>query len=123
MAHQKSIALIVGLGLVSLAAMAALAASRADIKKFPPVSGEIYGQASPGVRSITVNGKKVSFDSGQYFRSNVKLKPGEKYLILKINYEGLRIIKKYLILRKTAIKKFKVFVPKEKIEKDVQASK
>ncbi|MFA4844291.1 MAG: hypothetical protein WC632_04990 [Candidatus Margulisiibacteriota bacterium] len=123
MAHKKSTALILGLALTGLAACAALAASQADIKKFPPVSGEIYGQASPSVRSITVNGKPVSFDSGQNFKAAVNLRPGEKYLVLKINYEGLRIIKKYLILRKTAIKKFKVFVPKEKIEKDVQASK
>lgn len=93
-----------------------------DIKKFPPVSGEIFGQASPGVRGVTVNGKPVSFDSAQNFKAAVHLQPGEKYLVLKINYEGLRIIKKYLILRKSAIKKFKVFVPKEKIEKDVQKS-
>ena len=46
----------------------------------------------------------------------VKIKAGEKYLVLRINYEGLRIIKKYLILRKPAVKKFKVFVPKEKIK-------
>ncbi|MFA5112924.1 MAG: hypothetical protein WC529_01360 [Candidatus Margulisiibacteriota bacterium] len=108
--------------LVCLAA-AALAASKADIKKFPPVAGEIYGQAASGVRSISVNGKPVTFDASQNFKANVRMKAGEKYLVLRINYEGLRIIKKYLILRKSAIKKFKVFVPKEKLEKELKAIK
>lgn len=106
-----------------LLAAAALAASQADIKKFPPVSGEIFGQAAAGVRSVSVNGKPVAFDASQNFRTDVKLAAGEKYLILTINYENLRIIKKYLILRKSAVTKFKVFVPKEKIEKSLEALK
>ncbi|MCU0641929.1 MAG: hypothetical protein MUC35_07630 [Candidatus Margulisbacteria bacterium] len=100
-----------------------LAATAADIKKFPPIAGEIFGQAAAGVRSITVNGKPVTFDGAQNFRANVKLRAGEKYLTLRINYEGLRIIKKYLILRKSAVTKFKVFVPKEKLEKELRAIK
>lgn len=119
MAQKNSITLIL---LVCLAA-ACFAATQAEIKKFPPVSGEIYGQAASGVRSITVNDKPVSFDASQNFRTFIKLKAGEKYLILRINYEGLRIIKKYLILRRANVKTFKVFVPKEKIEKAVKAAK
>jgi len=95
----------------------------APAQKFPPVAGEIYGQAAAGVRSISVNGKPVTFDSAQNFKANVRLKAGEKYLVLRINYEGLRIIKKYLILRKSAVKTFKVFVPKEKLEKAIKAAK
>jgi hypothetical protein len=111
--------------LILLACLAAVcfAATKADIKKFPPVAGEIYGQAGAGVRSISVNGKPVSFDASQNFRSFVKLRAGEKYLILRINYEGLRIIKKYLILRKEKVKTFRVFVPKEKIEKAIRAAR
>jgi hypothetical protein len=111
------------LALVCCLATAALAATAADIKKFPPVAGEIYGQAASGVRSISINGKPVTFDASQNFQANVRMKAGEKYLVLRINYEGLRIIKKYLILRKSAIKKFKVFVAKEKLEKELKAIK
>jgi hypothetical protein len=100
-----------------------LAATQEDIKKFPPVSGEIFGQAAAGVRSVLVNGKTVPFDANQNFRTDVKLRAGEKYLTLTINYENLRIIKKYLILRRSAITKFKVQVTKEKIEKSIQAAK
>ena len=99
------------------------AATQEDIKKFPPVSGQIYGQAAAGVRSVSVNGKPVSFDSSQNFSADVKLRPGEKYLVLTINYDNLRIIKKYLILRKSAVSNFKVFVPKEKIEKSLAVLK
>jgi hypothetical protein len=99
------------------------AATQADIKKFPPVSGQIYGQAASGVQSVSVNGKPVPLDASQNFSTNVKLRAGEKYLVLTINYENLRIIKKYLILRKTAVSSFKVFVPKEKIEKSLAALK
>ncbi len=119
MAQKVSIALILTLCFVA----ASLAVSAADIKKFPPVSGEIYGQAGAGVRSISVNGKPVSFDANQNFRAFIKLRAGEKYLTLRINYEGLRIIKKYLILRKERVKSFKVYVPKEKIEKAVREAK
>lgn len=118
MAQKIRIALIL---LLCLSA-AAIAVSKSDIKKFPPVSGEIYGQAAPGVRSISINGKPVSFDAGQNFRALVNLKAGEKYLILRINYENLRIIKKYLIVRREKVK-FKVYVPKEKIEKAIKAAK
>ena len=88
-------------------------------QKFPPVSGQIFGQVSPGVRSATVNGQPVKFDASQNFTAPVRLRAGEKYLILTINYDNLRIIKKYLILRKSAVNNFKVFVPKEKIDKSL----
>jgi hypothetical protein len=121
MAQTKRL-LIAALGLLLLAA-AAGAVSQDDIKKFPPVSGQIYGQAAAGVRSVSVNGKPVAFDSSQNFSAEVKLRPGEKYLVLTINYDNLRIIKKYLILRKSAVSNFKVFVPKEKIEKSLAVLK
>ena len=118
MAQKKRFCLIIICGLVLCLCQTDLSAAIKDeFKKFPPVSGEIYGQATAGVKSITVNGKPVSFDANQNFRAFIKLKAGEKYLVLRINYEGLRIVKKYLILRRSPISKFKVFVPKEKIEK------
>jgi len=119
MAQKIRITLIL---LLCLAA-AALAASKADIKKFPPVSGEIYGQAAPGVTSILVNGRPVTFDAHQNFRAFVNLKAGEKYLTLRINYEEFRMIKKYLIIRRPQVKTFKVYVPKEKIEKAIKEVK
>ncbi len=120
MAQKIRAALICALLLLTAAVV--WAASQEDIKKFPPVSGEIFGQAATGVRSISINGRPVTFDAAQNFRTNVSLKAGEKYLTLVVNYENLRIIKKYLILRKTA-GKFKVQVTKEKIEQAVQAAK
>jgi hypothetical protein len=102
---------------------AAPAASKADLKKFPPVAGEVFGQAAAGVKSMSVNGRPVALDASQNFRTTVNLGRGEKYLTLRINYEGLRIIKKYLILRRPQVKTFKVFVPKEKIEKTIQVAK
>ncbi|MDD5594591.1 MAG: hypothetical protein PHG97_07640, partial [Candidatus Margulisbacteria bacterium] len=79
--------LVAGFLITLVICPAALAATKEDIKKFPPVSGEIYGQAAAGVRSVTVNGKPVSFDANQNFRAAVKLAAGEKYLTLRINYE------------------------------------
>jgi poly-D-alanine transfer protein DltD len=94
----------------------------APAQKFPPIAGEIYGQAAPGVRAISVNGKPVKFDAAQNFKATVSLKAGERYLVLRVNYGDLRIVKKYLILRKPAVKSFKVFVPKEKMEKEIKAA-
>ena len=88
---------------------------------FPPVSGEIFGQAGAGVKSITVNGKPVSVEADNTFRAPIQLKSGEKYLVLNILYDNLRIIKKYLILRRQRVEKFQVYVPKEKIEKPAEA--
>jgi len=117
MAQKKRSPFIIICVLIFFAAVCSWAAVKDEFKNFPPVSGEIYGQATAGVRSITVNGKPVSFDANQNFKASVNLKAGEKYLVLRINYEEFRIIKKYLILRRSPISKFKVFVPKEKIEK------
>lgn len=110
MAHQKSVFIILALG-------AALALSAFAAEKFPPISGEIYGQTVAGVKSINVNGKPVAIDNNLNFRTIVNLKAGEKYLTLNINYGSFRIVKKYLILRKPQVKTFKVYVPKEKIQK------
>lgn len=108
---------------VQLVSTATGAATLEDMEKFPAVSGEIFGQAIRGVKSITINKKPVQLDANQNFRAAVDLKAGEKYLTLQINYEGLRIIKKYLILRKKEAKTFKVFVPKDKFAETVQESK
>lgn len=117
MAQKESRNLIIsGLLLFCLAAAGQAAVSKEEAKKFPPISGDIYGQVLAGVHSMTINNKPVYVNPDQTFRSFVKLKAGEKYLILKINYEGLRIIKKYLIIRKPQIKSFRVFVPKEEIK-------
>lgn len=110
-------------GFLIILFIAGATADSEDAQKFPPVSGEIYGQTAAGVKSILVNGKPAKVDADQNFRAAVNLKAGEKYLTLTINYEGLRIIKKYLIMRKEAMKTFKVFVPKEKIEKTIRAAR
>lgn len=120
MAQKKSFTIAIVYGLLFLSAAASLTA---DIKKFPPISGEIYGQVVPGVKSIIVNGRPVPFDENQRFRAFINLKAGEKYLTLTLNYEGIRIIKKYLVLRREAVKKFKIYVPKEKVEKTVRAAR
>lgn len=92
-------------------------------EKFPAVSGEIYGQAAPGIMAIFANDQPVEFDGDGNFSAAVSLKAGEKYLTLRLDYEGLRIIKKYLILRKAEDKAFKVFVAKEMPEKPLKAKK
>jgi len=119
MAQKNCCALIL---LFCLLAHPSFAASQADIKKFPPVSGVISGQVPAGVISITINGQPVKTDSDQTFFFPLKLKAGEKYVILTINYKGLRIIKKYLITRKQAIEKFNVYVPPEKLAKPVEVA-
>lgn len=116
MAYQKSKYLIV-LFLLALA-LAAAAAKKAE--KYPPISGEIYGQTVRGVKAITVNNRAVAIDGNNNFRTTVSLKSGEKYLTLKINYGSFVIVKKYEIIRKAQVKTFKVFVPKEKIQRPVE---
>jgi|GEM_PF-1260852 len=116
MAHKKSIFIIIFWGLL------VLLPTQAE-EKFPPISGEIYGQAVPGLKSLLINGKKIPFDQDYNFQAKINLKAGQKYLTLVLNYENLRIIKKYLVLRKAAVKKFKIVVPKEKIEKAIEIAK
>jgi hypothetical protein len=121
MAQKESAAVIIGLLIICLFAGGAFAVpTPADIKKFPPVSGEIYGEGTRGINSISINGKPVALDPDLNFKAAVNLKAGEKYLVLRISYPTLTIIKKYLILRRSAVKKFKVFVAKENIEKMAQ---
>ena len=118
MAQKISVNLIIcGILLCLITGGVFAAVSKEDIKKYPPISGEIYGQAVSGVKAVKVNGKPVLLDPKLNFSTTVKLKAGEKYLSLVIDYEGFRIIKKYLIIRKPQVKTFKVFVPKEKIQK------
>jgi hypothetical protein len=89
-------------------------------EKFPAVSGEIYGQAAPGIVAIFVNNQPVDFDEDGNFSATIHLKAGQKYLSLRLDYETLRVIKKYLILRKAKDKTFKVFVAKETPEKPIK---
>ncbi|MFH1387294.1 MAG: hypothetical protein ABIH50_06495 [bacterium] len=89
-------------------------------EKYPAVSGEIYGQAAPGIVAIYANDQPVDFDAQGNFGTDISLKDGEKYLTLRLEYEGLKVIKKYLILRKAKDKTFTVFVSKEKAEEPLE---
>ncbi|MFA6169263.1 MAG: hypothetical protein WC772_00630 [Candidatus Margulisiibacteriota bacterium] len=99
------------------------APSAEDIKKFPAISGDVSGVAIPGLKSIFINDKQIKVQPDNTFATRVNLKAGEKYLILKINYTGLRVIKKYLVLRSEKSKQFKVFVPKTEIETPLKVAK
>lgn len=114
MAHSKSQNLIFLSGLLLISILGGIAWGAS---KFPPISGQVYGQAVPGVKSLTINGKAIPLDNNLNFRTVVNLKEGEKYLTLNINYGSFRIIKKYTIIRKPQVKTFKVYVPKENIQK------
>ncbi|MFA6430822.1 MAG: hypothetical protein WCV91_00340 [Candidatus Margulisiibacteriota bacterium] len=116
MAKKRSIKLILSLLIFVFTAGILNAA-----ESFPPISGEIYGQAAPGAKSITINNKRVKMGANNNFSSTVNLRSGEKYLTLIINYGEFRVIKKFLVLRKSSVKHFKVYVPKEKIEKPSMA--
>lgn len=106
------------MGLITLGLLALSCPSQGESRtKFPPISGVIFGQTVAGVKSITVNNRPVEIDANQSFNAKVDMKAGEKYLTLTINYGSFKIVKKYLILRKPQVKTFKVFVPKEKIQK------
>ncbi|MFH1390563.1 MAG: hypothetical protein ABIH56_07595 [Candidatus Margulisiibacteriota bacterium] len=111
------------LALALLTGGAALAAPSAeDIKSFPAINGDVSGVAIPGVNSISINDKQVKVNPDNTFSTRVSLAAGEKYLILKINYTGLRVIKKYLVLRSEKSKQFKVFVPKQEIETPIKVA-
>lgn len=109
--------------LLLLAGAVFAAPSAEDIKSFPAISGDVSGVAIPGLKSIFINDKQVKVKADNTFASRVNLKAGEKYLILKINYTGLRVIKKYLVLRSEKSKQFKVFVPKAEIETPLKVAK
>ncbi|MGB9613818.1 MAG: hypothetical protein ACPL4K_06590, partial [Candidatus Margulisiibacteriota bacterium] len=67
MAQKESVIITVFLAL--FLAFAAVAVSKGE--KFPPISGEIYGQAVPGLKSLYVNGKKVPFDEDYNFKTTI----------------------------------------------------
>jgi hypothetical protein len=88
---------------------------------FFPISGDISGQAAPGVQSVFVNGKRVKVDSSLNFKSAVKLKKGEKYLTIETRYKGLNFIKKYLVIRHPKVKKtFTIAVPQKEFKEIVE---
>ncbi|OGC11678.1 hypothetical protein A3K48_04185 [candidate division WOR-1 bacterium RIFOXYA12_FULL_52_29] len=123
MAHSKS-KIIIGLLLLGALAGAVFAAPSAeDVKSFPAIGGEVSGVTIPGVKSISINDKPVKVNPDNTFFTRVELKAGEKYLILRITYQGLRVIKKYLVLRSEKSKQFKVFVPKAEIETPLKVSR
>ncbi|MFH1542467.1 MAG: hypothetical protein ABIE84_05190, partial [bacterium] len=89
---------------------------------FQKISGEINGQTAPGVEKVLVNGEEVSVNKDQRFSSKVTLKSGEKYLIIETRYNGLRFIKKYLVVRHPGSdKSFKISLPQKEFENMVKS--
>ena len=65
---------------------------------FFPISGEVYGQAASGVSTVLINGEKAPIDSDGNFKANVSLAQDQKYILVETHYQGLKFIKKYLML-------------------------
>ncbi|MFA6548491.1 MAG: hypothetical protein WCT39_00975 [Candidatus Margulisiibacteriota bacterium] len=88
---------------------------------FFAISGEVIGQAAPGVESVMVNGIPVPFDKNLNFSAKVSLPAGQKYLTISTKYKGLRFIKQYLVIRHPAAPKtFTIRVPKQEFKKIVE---
>jgi hypothetical protein len=84
---------------------------------FFAIKGEIYGQTVPGIQAVYVNGNPVRISKDLSFRTNVYLAKGQKYLVVESRYQGLRFIKKYLVIRHPKAKKtFKIHVPKKEFQ-------
>lgn len=94
-----------------------------DEIKFPAIAGEVYGQAAPGIKSVTINDEPVKVGADGFFKAVVNLHAGEKYLVVRMSYDRLQLVKKYLIVRKTPVGRFRVYVAKETPEKAPSASK
>src|SRR3989339_441218 len=116
MAHPKTNYIIIGLLLLGGLLCGATQGAEFDNESFPPISGTVYGEVVDGISSLSVNGRAVAIRANNSFSTKVKLAEGEKYLVLQMNYEGIRLIKKYLIIRRPDISTFKVYVPKETIK-------
>ena len=85
-----------------------------NASNFFSISGEVSGQAAPGVTAVYVNGTSVPVDANRYFQAYVYLRDGQKYLTIETHYPGLRFIKKYLVVRyPKAQKMFRVYVPEQ----------
>jgi len=103
--------------------------SKYDPKKygpeyFYPIQGEVSGQAAPGVQGVYVNGKKIPIRGNLKFSTSVNLKRGQKYLSIETRYQGLRFIKKYLVLRHPkVVKPFKIHIPKKEFKKIIKPKK
>ena len=118
MAQQKSAGLIIACGLVLVLAAAWPAAGKTtESVKYPPITGKVHGQLIPGVLSLTINGATIEIKSDLSFDAPIKLKAGEKYLTLKLDYGPLRIVKKYEVRRQAKAKSFSVYVAKSAIKR------
>lgn len=85
---------------------------------FFAITGEVYGEAAPGVEAVYVNGQKIPVNENFYFSARVSLPQGQKYLSIETEYQGLRYIKKYLVIRNPeAQKSFKIQIPKKEFKK------
>jgi hypothetical protein len=97
-------------------------------KQFGPeyynaIEGEVYGQTAPGIQAVYVNGKPIKISDDFTFRTKVSLKKGEKYLTIETHYEGIRFIKKYLVIRyPKAEKKFAIHVPQKEFHKIIKTA-
>jgi hypothetical protein len=87
-----------------------------DQNKFPAISGEVSGQNPPAIKSVLVNDKPVKVQANGAFKMDVKLPAGEKYLVIKQLDDRIQITKKYLIMRRSPTKQFKILVIKEEDE-------
>jgi hypothetical protein len=92
-----------------------------DISYFFAISGEVYGQAAPGVEAVLVNNKPIKVEADRTFKAQVFLKEGQKYLNIETQYKGLRFIKRYLVIRHPEVQKtFTINVPEKEFKEIVE---
>ncbi len=100
------------------------AGKKYDSSYFFAIQGEVAGQAAPGVQYVYVNAKPVKLKSDRSFVAKVKLKKGQKYLVIDTKYQGLRFIKKYLVIRHPKVQKtFKIKIPEKEFRKIIKPKK
>ena len=97
------------------------AGKKYDSSYFFAIEGEVAGQAAPGVQYVYVNAKPVKLNADRSFVAKVKLAEGQKYLVIDTKYQGLRFIKKYLVIRHPKVQKtFKIKIPEKEFKKIIQ---
>ncbi|MDD5383024.1 MAG: hypothetical protein PHH60_05165 [Candidatus Margulisbacteria bacterium] len=88
-----------------------------------PVTGEVTGQAAPGVESVIINGENIPLEPDLRFRATVALKEGQKQLVIETQYRGRRFSKQYLVTPQPGAQKtFKLLIPGQEYRQIVSES-
>ncbi|MFC1571247.1 hypothetical protein ACFL31_01680, partial [Candidatus Margulisiibacteriota bacterium] len=83
---------------------------------FFAITGEVNGQAAPGVKAVLINNQPIKVGQDFKFSTKVFLAEGQKNLKVETQYQGFRFIKNYLVIRHPeAEKTFKLALPEKEL--------